>query len=94
MYRPREKELATRVVELGESGDASAVGELLELSRTESAQVRRLSASALGKLATFAADERIVPRLSELLHDDHPQVRAVCHQGANPVWASLSARTA
>jgi len=52
-----EKRLADRAVEIGREGNVAALGELLELLRSSSANARRLSASALGKLAWLDVDQ-------------------------------------
>ncbi len=70
-----ERKLAARAKELGESADASAFGELAELARSESALVRRLAGSALGKLAGIVDSAAGVGTLSAQLADTHPQVR-------------------
>jgi hypothetical protein len=70
-----ERKLAARAKKLGESADASAFGELAELTRSESPLVRRLAASALGKLAGIVDAEPAVKILHPLLSDVHPQVR-------------------
>ena len=75
MNRIHEKRLAARAVEFGKAGDAASVPELLELLDTSSAQVRRLAASALGKLAGIADSATAVAALVPLLRDPHPQVR-------------------
>ena len=49
-----ERKLAARAKILGESADAAAFGELAELTQSESPLVRRIAASALGKLAGVA----------------------------------------
>lgn len=64
-----------RAVELGESGDAGAIRELLTLSQHQKATVRRAVASALGKLAPNDAVHQAVQRLCELARDAQPQVR-------------------
>ena len=64
-----------RAVQLGESGDASAIDELLHLAQHQRPTVRRATASALGKLAKCPGVERAVPRLCELTRDTHAQVR-------------------
>lgn len=46
-----EKRLAARATELGESASAAVLPELAELTRSASPLVRRLAASAVGKLA-------------------------------------------
>lgn len=73
--KKHDKEQAARAVALGESGQAQAVPELLSLLAHTSANVRRLAASALGKLAPVADASTIVPDLTTLLRDPHPQVR-------------------
>jgi hypothetical protein len=70
-----ERSLAARAAALGKSADAGAFGELAKLTRSESALVRRLAASALGKLAGILPAEPAVEHLRPLLLDAHPQVR-------------------
>ena len=60
---------------LGKSADAGAFGELAELVRSESPLVRRLAASALGKLAEIVPATPAALTLHPLLQDKHPQVR-------------------
>ena len=66
-----------RAVELGRSMDPTALPELIELLRLPSTEVRRLAASAIGKLAEFGADPpAAVEALAPVaLCDRHPQVR-------------------
>jgi hypothetical protein len=73
--RALTKRLSDRAVALGNSGDGSAAPELVELLASPAAQVRRLAASALGKLAGLAGTEKAVPAIQPLLRDSHPQVR-------------------
>lgn len=75
MHRQTEKEHRQRAVDLGNSGDPSALPELAGLAQSTAAQVRRLSASAIGKLAGLADDELAVCTLTPLLRDSFPQVR-------------------
>ena len=75
MHHQREKILMARAVELGNSGNADAVPELLDLLNSDSGQVRRLYASALGKLAGTANPTKIISALQNKLRDNHPQVR-------------------
>ncbi|HCE46617.1 MAG TPA: hypothetical protein DET40_23975 [Lentisphaeria bacterium] len=75
MDRKIEKSLASRAVELGKSGKAEAVPELLYLAKSSSYDVRRLAVSALGKLAGIANSADVVPFISHILRDPHPQVR-------------------
>lgn len=60
---------------LGNSGDPSVLPELIELTRLPVANVRRLAASAIGKLAGLADAVEAVGALQLLLQDSHPQVR-------------------
>ncbi len=75
MDRQIEKKLAARAVELGRAGDAGAIAELTALLSKDSAEVRRLAASAIGKLAGAADPWMAVDALMPLLRDPHPQVR-------------------
>jgi DNA-directed RNA polymerase specialized sigma24 family protein len=50
MDRQLGRRPAERVVELGRAGDGKALGELAVLLGKPSAEVRRLAASAIGKL--------------------------------------------
>ena len=66
-----------RALHLGRSGNPAALPELIELSRLPSNEVQRLSASAIGKLADFGADDgKAVEALAPLaLHGRHPQTQ-------------------
>jgi hypothetical protein len=75
MHLSNEKKLAARATELGNSASADAFGELAELVRSESPLVRRLAASAIGKLAEIIPSGPAVKALHPLLQDIHPQVR-------------------
>ena len=75
MHLSNEKKLAARATELGNSARADALGELVELVRSESPLVRRLAVSAMGKLAEIIAAPPAVFGLLPLLRDAHPQVR-------------------
>ncbi len=57
MDRQLEGRLSKRAVEIGREGETAAFDELLTLLRSSSANVRRLSASALGKLAWMGVDQ-------------------------------------
>jgi hypothetical protein len=70
-----EKQFRERAVELGNSGDPNALPELIELTHAPAANVRRLAASAIGKLAGLANAERAVSALVPMLRDPKPQVR-------------------
>lgn len=91
-----EKRLASQVAALGESADAAAFPELAGFTRSESALVRRLAASALGKLAGIVDSAASVDLLRPLLADAHPQVRQYAAKAlgafgtaAEPVLADL-----
>jgi hypothetical protein len=70
-----EKQFRERAVELGNSGDPAALSELVELTRVPAANVRRLAASAIGKLAGLADASGAVSALVPMLRDAKPQVR-------------------
>lgn len=77
MDRQLEKRLSDRAVAIGRAGEVSAFGELIELLRSSSANARRLSASALGKLAWLGVDQAAaVAALAPVARrDPHPQTR-------------------
>ena len=77
MDRQLEKRLSDRAVAIGREGEVSAFGELLELLRSSSANARRLSASALGKLAWMGVDQAaaIAALAPVARRDPHPQTR-------------------
>jgi len=70
-----EKQFRERAVELGNSGDPGALPELIELTRLPAANVRRLAASAIGKLAGLVDAGVAVSALVPMLRDAKPQVR-------------------
>lgn len=72
-----QKELRAKALELGRSGNASGASELIELLKSRFPEVRRLAASALGKLAASRPDETLVAyALARTAEDDaYPQVR-------------------
>jgi ATP-dependent DNA helicase RecQ len=61
-----------RVVELGESINSSAIPELVSALTHSNGNVRRLAASALGKIKNTQAVEPLITLLS---HEDKPQIR-------------------
>ena len=77
MDRKLEKRLSDRAVVIGRAGEAAACGELLVLLRSSSANVRRLAASALGKLAWLGVDQAAaVAALAPVARrDPHAQTR-------------------
>ena len=75
MHISNEKKLAARATELGKSADGAVFAELQELAHCTSPLVRRLAASALGKLSEIVPSGPAVKVLHPLLRDEHPQVR-------------------
>jgi RNase P subunit RPR2 len=77
MDRQLHHQLVQRALDLGRSANPAAVSELARLLNTPIAEVRRLAASALGKLAAFGADAAVAVRalVPVALHDPHPQVQ-------------------
>ena len=77
MDRRLHHECVQRALALGRNSDPGALPELAELVGMPSAEIRRLAASAIGKLAGFGADPvTAVAALGPVaLHDPHPQVQ-------------------
>jgi len=77
MDRQHHHQSLQLALELGRSGDPSNLPELISLLQTPSAEVRRLAASAIGKLADYEADSQsAVEALAPVaLRDPHPQAR-------------------
>jgi len=75
MDRLLEKERRERAVALGRSGNPDALPELIELTRCPAASVRKLAASAIGKLADLADGPAAVQALQPMLQDHFPQIR-------------------
>ena len=75
MDRARIVQLRDRAVALGRSADGAALPELAELLSAPAAEVRRVAASAMGKLAGVADGATAVSVLHPALRDAHPQVR-------------------
>ena len=75
MNKANEKKLAERAAELGRSANSKAFSQLAELVASASPLVRRLAASAIGKLAGIVPAGSAVEVLHPLLRDEHPQVR-------------------
>ncbi len=64
------------VVAISKSNDPSVIPELIDFTRSKNGNKRRLSASALGKLARFRPQiYEAVEALEVLLEDEKPQVR-------------------
>lgn len=75
MNSANERKLASQATKLGNSASASALPELLQLTKSTSPLVRRLAASAIGKLSGIIPPAPAVNTLQPLLQDKHPQVR-------------------
>jgi len=77
MDRQLEKKLSERAVAIGRDGEVAALSELLKLLGSSSANARRLSASALGKLAWMGVDQAAaVAALAPVAcRDPHSQTR-------------------
>lgn len=94
MNRAIEKQLSDRALALGKSGDGDALPELTELLATDSVAVRRLAASAIGKLAGFADARLAVETLRKHLADPHPQVRQYAVKGLKAYGAEAKSALA
>lgn len=77
MDRQLEKRLSNRAVVIGREGETAAFIELLQLLGSSSANVRRLAASTVGKLAWMGVDQAAaVAALAPVARrDPHPQTR-------------------
>ena len=77
MDRQMHHQGVQRALELGRGTDPGALTELIGHLSLPSAEIRRLAASALGKLAGFGADPATAVRALApvALRDPHPQVR-------------------
>lgn len=77
MDRQMHQRCRQRALELGRSADPATLPELAELLAMPSTDIRRLAASAIGKLADFGANpDTAVEALAPVaLHDSHPQVQ-------------------
>lgn len=77
MDRQLENRLSRRAVAIGREGEVAAFAELLGMLVSSSANVRRLSASALGKLAWMGVDQAAaVKALASIARTDpHGQTR-------------------
>jgi len=92
MNSANERKLATHAAALGESADATVFPMLAQYTRSDSPLVRRLAASALGKLAGIVDSAASVDLLRPLLLDEHPQVRQYAAKalGAYGSWAETA----
>ena len=88
MNTENERKLAGEVKALGESADAAVFPALAVHTRSKSPLVRRLAASALGKLAGIVDSAASVDLLRPLLADTHPQVRQYAAKALGAFGAS------
>ncbi len=70
-----EKTLASYIKQLGESASVDVYPELAKFAKSESPLLRRLAASAVGKLSGIVDSSASIELLRPLLFDLHPQVR-------------------
>jgi hypothetical protein len=75
MIYATEAKLSSRAKALGESASSACFAELQGYCASESPLVRRIAASALGKLSGVVKAKEAVATLLPLLKDSHPQVR-------------------
>lgn len=75
MDRRLKKSFAEKAVALGRTGDPSALPALIELLKMPSSQIRKLSVSAIGKLAGLVNAETAVSAIMPVLHNPKPQNR-------------------
>jgi len=77
MDRRMHHEQVQRAIALGRSADPAALPELIAMLRMPSAEIRRLAASAIGKLSGFGADPATAAAALApvALRDPHPQTR-------------------
>jgi hypothetical protein len=77
MDRAQHHALVQRALALGRASDPAALPELVRLLATPSPEIRRLAASAIGKLAGFGADAQaaVAALMPVALRDPHPQAQ-------------------
>jgi len=77
MDRAQHHQCVQRALELGRSNDPATLPELISLLQMPSAEIRRLSASAISKLADFGAAPvlAVAALLPVALRDPHPQTQ-------------------
>jgi hypothetical protein len=94
MDRKLEKQLSERAVAIGRQGETTAFRGLLQLLGSSSANVRRLAASALGKLAWMGVDQAVaVAALAPMARQDpHPQARQYAIKALKAYGAAATER--
>jgi len=93
MDRTAHHEAVQRALELGRSSDPNALPELTRLLAMPSAEIRRLAASAIGKIAGFGADPAIAVQAvaPAALHDPHPQIQQYALKALKAYGATAAA---
>lgn len=90
MNLTNERKLALHVKALGESATADVLLELAEHTQSASPLVRRITASAIGKLSGIVDSIVSVDLLRPLLADKHPQVRQYAAKALGAFGAKAS----
>jgi HEAT repeat protein len=90
MNLTNERKLASHVKTLGESAISGVLPELAEHTKSASPLVRRITASAIGKLAGIVDSSASVDLLRPLLADKHPQVRQYAAKALGAFGAKAS----
>ncbi|MGA3007405.1 MAG: HEAT repeat domain-containing protein [Opitutaceae bacterium] len=82
-----------RALELGRNSDPKALPELAHLVAMPSAEIRRLAASAIGKIAGFGADPAAAVHAlaPAALHDPHPQTQQYALKALKTYGAAAAA---
>jgi hypothetical protein len=77
MDRQKHHEYVQRAIALGRSSDPASLPELASLIKMPSAEIRRLAASAIGKLSGFGTDPiaAVAVLAPVALHDPHAQTQ-------------------
>jgi len=91
MDRDRHHAAVQRALALGRGTDSSSLDELIDMLAVPSAEVRRLAASAIGKLEAFGADpvKAVAALLPLALRDPHPQVQQYAIKGLKAFGAAV-----
>ncbi|MBI3986267.1 MAG: HEAT repeat domain-containing protein [Lentisphaerae bacterium] len=85
-------ECVQRAIALGRANDPTALPELTRLLKMPSAEIRRLAASAIGKLSGFGADPEVavVALAPAALGDPHPQTKQYALKALKAYGAAAS----
>ena len=93
MDRGSHHQALQRALELGRAEDPGALPELTQLLTMPSSEIRRLAASAIGKLAGFGADPNSAVRALApvALRDPHPQTQQYALKALKAYGAAVAA---